>query len=236
MPRFPFLERSHTSPLCILFPPLMLNSALILNPSLIGHIIRSSHTKLLWLLQDMHQLAFFLDKTTKKFITDAPIMYPERIYSIEYDLLFLELKNRLGCSKPPTLTLLASQCFITSLIHGLFLYIYTNLRYTPVGGRIRHTLAIRLMNHLQQTDISALNGPFAVELLWLLFLGGTAMGAGEEGRDWYSEQLWWSLRINSWSDLDWVEIAGLLKGFLWIGQAFFKQCEVFFQEILEIKG
>jgi hypothetical protein len=170
----------------------------------------------------MHELAYFLDMAPLKYICDAPIDYPDRVYSVEYELLLIQAQIKLQPNEDSSI--------LSPMANGLFLYIYTNLRLTPVGSQIRRTLVENLKASLLEIDLLTLNESFPAELVWLLFMGGTAASEQDQERPWYIQQLRRILDINGWCEWNWTSIAGLLKGVLWIERVFMDNCERFFQE------
>ncbi len=200
-----------------------------LNPCLSYQITETGNGTLLHILEDAHELAHFLDIIPPKdidYMNEAS--YPDRVYTIEHRLLMLLDQNDMELEESPA-------CVITPLLHSLILYTYTNLRLTPVGGKIRQLLVSRLKDNLEAIDLTVLNYSFPTELMWMLFLGGTAAVPGSEERQWFKEQLWWVLNRNNALEWGWERTGGALKRVLWLEKAFFESCQLLWAEALELE-
>ncbi|KAH8801376.1 fungal-specific transcription factor domain-containing protein [Xylogone sp. PMI_703] len=122
-------------------------------------------SEVLDILFSMHQLATFLNHMeSDKLPWDAS--YPDRVYIVEHKILtWLATHSAIGVGNTDISTILA---------HAALLYIYTNLRQTPVGARIRGRLCMRLKSVLENADANLATGPSTSEMLWILFLGAFA--------------------------------------------------------------
>ncbi|OKL63172.1 hypothetical protein UA08_01234 [Talaromyces atroroseus] len=74
------------------------------------------------------------------------------------------------------------------ILHAGLLFIYTNLRETPVGGRIRERLIARLRRALDAADIERMVLFFPAEVLWIVLIGATS-AAVEEHQNRFSHLL-----------------------------------------------
>jgi len=116
----------------------------------------------------LHELGTFLNVTH----SDAMLCYasyPDRVYTIEHSILtLLERVSMRPCS-PVGIGVMK-----TFLIAGL-LYIYTNLRQTPVGHGMRRRLATRIKKcHEQNPESHSLMATeMLAETLWTMLLAGT---------------------------------------------------------------
>jgi len=72
------------------------------------------------------------------------------------------------------------------LQNAALLFIYSNLRQTPVGGMIRRSILERLTVALGCVELSSLKEVFPAEMLWVFVLGviGSEDGTIEQG--WYA--------------------------------------------------
>lgn len=227
-PRFPYIDFSHLPPLSTYLPATSPKPILTFSNCLIHNLIQTGNGTLLPILQDAHELTHFLDVIQSKdisYLNDAS--YPDRVYSIEHHILELLAQNDIIMDDSPAR-------IITPLLHSLLLYTYTNLRLTPDGGQIRRTLVGRLRMSLEATELTVLNCSFAAELMWMLFLGGTAAQGGEE-RKWFKEQLWWVLNQNSALEWSWEQMSAVLTGVLWLERGFLEGCQGFWAEALELE-
>jgi hypothetical protein len=131
-------------------------------------IILSNRTDILEVLRDLHQLATFLNLSGE---TDLPseAAYPDRLYNVEHRILCLiteeELVVNTGYDLHNIISLLLRVCLV---------YIYTNLRETPIGGKLRQRLVEQLQLFLERSNLPFYMAAFPAEILWSLFLGGFA--------------------------------------------------------------
>lgn len=228
-PRFPFQDFSHLPPLSSYLPYHTTSPILTLSDALFQQVIDTSNCTLLPTLQDAHQLAHLLDivpSSDVDYLNEAS--YPDRVYTVEHHILTLLATNDEVMDETPAR-------IITPLLHSLLLYVYTNLRLTPVGGQIRRTLVDRLRIQLQNVDVALLNCTLPAEIMWMLFLGGTAAAHGGADRKWFREKLWWTLKTSCAMEWGWDRTGRLLKDVLWLEREFFDDCRMFWIEALELE-
>ncbi|KAH9221865.1 hypothetical protein DL95DRAFT_381644, partial [Leptodontidium sp. 2 PMI_412] len=145
-PRFPFVPFPDLLPLSSFYSPGTEPPTLLIDPTLTDAALNSGNGRLLPLLRELHSLAAFIDHTAPYGIVALEqASYPDRAYMVEYVLLDLISHSH---THPPTTSpthhVTGAVGIIAPLLHALLLYIYSNIRLTPVGGRIRRTLASRL--------------------------------------------------------------------------------------------
>ncbi|CZR57003.1 uncharacterized protein PAC_06892 [Phialocephala subalpina] len=165
-PRFPlyqYFDMSRLSDLYSTGSPA--SSILIPSQELATMSVSRGETKVLEILQDLHELSTFLNyigSASEELPPEAA--YPDRLYTTEHQLLTSLADRRLLICNP------SQASIFTILLHAALLYIYTNLRETPVDGALRRTLVARVRSTLDVTEISALMESFPAELLWILSL------------------------------------------------------------------
>ncbi|KAH7306056.1 hypothetical protein BKA65DRAFT_559904 [Rhexocercosporidium sp. MPI-PUGE-AT-0058] len=228
-PKFPHVDFSYLQPLSTFLPFSVPKPVLSFNNCLVRNLMQTGNGTLLPILQDAHELAHFLDVIPPKdinYLNEAS--YPDRVYSIEHHVLELLGQNDIIMDDSPAL-------IVTPLLHSLLLYTYTSLRLTPVGGQIRRRLVGRLRINLEAIELTILNCSFAAELMWMLFLGGTAANQSSEDRKWFKEQLWWVLNRNSALEWTWEYTSSVLNGVLWLEKGFLENCRDFWVEALDLE-
>ena len=72
------------------------------------------------------------------------------------------------------------------LQNAALLFIYSNLRQTPVGGMIRKSILGRLTVALEAVELSTLVEGFPAEMLWVFFLAVLGAGDGTLEQGWYA--------------------------------------------------
>lgn len=171
-PRFPF-QRFENAPHLSEFTPTASQSHYYIrfNQHLANITTVKHRIKISQILLSLHELSTFLNMTN---VHELPwdAAYPDRVYEVEYYILVSLFDDRVVAD-------LDDEVKIGSiLLHSGLLYIYTNLRQTPVGGVIRRRLLSRLKIALDNVEVSSLTKLFPAEMLWVLFLGAfTATGA-----------------------------------------------------------
>lgn len=65
------------------------------------------------------------------------------------------------------------------ILHAALLFIYSNLRETPVGGRIREKLIYRLYQAAKVADIEKKGVYFPAEALWVALVRTTSAATGK---------------------------------------------------------
>ena len=119
------------------------------------------------LLLSLHQLSIFLNLANLQSLP-WEAAYPDRVYAVEYQFLRALFDDHI-------IAITKEQLEIGRILfHGGLLFIYTNLRETPVGGAIRLRLLARLQAALEGADLFRLSPFFLAELVWVLLLGATA--------------------------------------------------------------
>jgi hypothetical protein len=95
------------------------------------------------ILCSLHELSTFLNSTPADELP-GDANYPDRVYAVEHSIAtaVAEAASNKDCDR-------SEISFI--LLHSALLFIYTNLRQTPVGGSIRITLVARLRSVLEIT-------------------------------------------------------------------------------------
>jgi hypothetical protein len=168
VPRFPFFKVDTPIHLSQLTP----NASRDDYQLNLGQNLTTIHTekyqiKISPLLLALHELSTFLNCASTHILPwDAA--YPDRVYEVEYQILLA----------------LFDDCVVAEfdekimigivLLHSGLLFIYTNLRETPVGGVIRDRLLLRLRAALASIDLPSCSKSFLAEILWVLFLGACA--------------------------------------------------------------
>ncbi|RDW92605.1 hypothetical protein BP5796_01999 [Coleophoma crateriformis] len=132
--------------------------------SLTAAAIAQGHSGALQILQSLHELSVFLNiMGPDQQALPANAAYPDRVYGVEHRIL-----TQLAHQAPD------SNAVFGPLLHAGLLYIYTNLRQTPVGGEIRQALVARLKTSLMVPDALLPAELYPAELLWASMLGGFA--------------------------------------------------------------
>jgi hypothetical protein len=193
----------------------------VVNPALIDAINKTANQALFHIMSETYELAHFLDTTPSN---DPGLLerasFPDRIYIVEHKLLLLIADNEKHQTR---------DSIVMPLLLSLLLYLYTNVRLTPIESQIRLVLICRLQNCLQQCDLSILNREFPHEVRWLHFLGGGAAQRGTPERAWYVRSLVECGCRKGW--LLWDHIVLGLKGF---ETAFLQRCEEYWLEVEEV--
>ena len=137
------------------------------------------------MLGRLHELSTFLNLARHDAIL-CYAGYPDRVYVIEHSILTLlaRISSR-SCS-------LSSIGIIRTLLIAGLMFIYTNLRQTPVGHGIRRRLTERvkssLMTHTENQSLLVSQLP--AEMLWMAIIAGTSTSqqTKTDGHDheWYT--------------------------------------------------
>ncbi|VUC22147.1 unnamed protein product [Clonostachys rosea] len=140
---------------------------LALNKELTTMTTRKHQIKISALLLSLHELSTFLN-----LIGNRPLpwdaYYPDRVYEVEYCILLSQFDDTLVADTD------AAAGIGQLLLHAAILFIYTNLRETPVGGRIRRKLLSRLTGALDCIDLPFHSKTFSAEIIWALLIGAVA--------------------------------------------------------------
>jgi len=130
--------------------------------NLLSVAVSQEHAEILRTLRSLHELSTFLNLSESE-TDELPVeaCYPDRVYTVEHSIL-----TPLYDSVDPN----RSNDIWNILRHASLLFIYTNLRQTPVGGEIRKSLSGRLRLALQSAELRSLRD-FPAEMLWISCLG-----------------------------------------------------------------
>jgi hypothetical protein len=134
-------------------------------------------TKVLNQLQRLHELSTFLNLLPADG-EELPVeaAYPDRVCSVENALL-TDLAKQNNEEETGIFKVLQN---------AVLLFVYSNLRQTPVGGMIRKSILGRLTVTLGAVELGKLKDGFSAEMLWVFVLGviGAEDGTIEQG--WYA--------------------------------------------------
>jgi len=203
-------------------PATVPSSMLCLNDPLISTAIMSNLSNLLPLLQDLHELSLFLDSTDPKDVEILhEVAYADRSYLVEHKALTL-IAQLQSSSYHPTET--GEDLILPLLLQTLLLYIYTNIRLTPVGSSLRSALVSRIKSNIssfQHYSLMSLIHIFPHEMLWIFFLAGSA-ALNEEERTYFVQNLAWICEARGMND--WNDISAALGSLLWLHKACLGRC------------
>lgn len=138
---------------------------LVLNSTLSSRAKTPESAGVLDNLQHLHELSTFLNLVGKE-SDDLPVeaCYPDRVYTVEHNILTSLYVSQ---SSPQ-----GQRSNIWDILrHASLLFIYTNLRQTPVGGQIRKSLSNRLQLCMQDADLRVYKVDLPAEMLWVLCIG-----------------------------------------------------------------
>lgn len=157
----------------------------------------SNRTDILEVLRDLHQLATFLNVSGE---TELPFeaAYPDRLYSVEHRVLCLLNEEELAVN-----TGYDVHGIISILLRVSLVYIYTNLRQTPIGGKLRQRLVEQLQLFLEFSNLTFCMATFPAEILWTLFLG-TFAATGTVYKNYFLEKirlLCQENRLSTWDEI-----------------------------------
>lgn len=132
----------------------------------------------------LHELGTFLN-VAKSDALLCHAAYPDRVYTIEHSILTLLVKAPNRICTPSSISV------IRILLTAGLLFIYTNLRQTPVGHGIRRRLATRIKKGLEQhcQSQSLIAAQLPAEILWTMIIAGTVASQQPLLRsddEWYS--------------------------------------------------
>ncbi|KAL2071899.1 hypothetical protein VTL71DRAFT_13134 [Oculimacula yallundae] len=205
VPMFPLVDFPNMPPLSTFSQPSCARLYILnLNESLLAKASIQEHVKMISTFQKLHELSTFLNLAGKE-TEDLPIAacYPDRVYSVEDNLV-----TALAISRENVST--QHNDIWDVFRHVSLLYIYTNLRQTPVGGRIRESLSNRLRICMQRIDLEGFRKDLPAELLWILCIG---LAGSQDTSDyqWFlcgMERVCMEYLIGSWEEL--VEFCGVM--------------------------
>ena len=152
------------------------------------------------LLLSLHQLTTFLNSVDDGELPwDA--CYPDRVYEVEYTIALSLYDDHVIAENDEKAEV------GRLLLQAALLYIYSNLRQTPVGGTIRKTLLWRLRALLNSMDLAYHSKRFTAEMLWVLIIGiSSAAGATQAEFLDDTQELCVEAQIGSW-----MEVTDILK-------------------------
>lgn len=192
-PRFPFYQTDVTLHLSVYTPTVSADIyQLDLNEGLADIATARHHISIAQLMLSLHQLSTFLNVSHPRRLP-WEAAYPDRLYEVEYHLLNALFDDQIVATTEEQL------CIGQLLLHAGLLFIYTNLRETPVGGAIRCRLLTRLKAALAGITLPA--PIFMAEMLWVFLLGASACIGSD--RAYFVEQLRHltaTCNVASWSD------------------------------------
>jgi len=153
------------------------------------------------MLHQLHDLTTLLNALPQRPDEELPveINYPDRVYTVEHNIHAAIHTNRLD-TRGDHQNLMSGM--VNILLQASLLYIYTNLRQTPVGGAIRRTLSARLQRLLtRETDLAAFMLQYPGEMMWVGILG---LSTGVEGSFWLDmvQRICLFSGANEWSDIE----------------------------------
>ena len=171
---------------------------------LLDFVTRQSFPGLISLFQGLHELSMFLNLVTDHWVLWNSL-YADRVYALEHrisTLLGSSFFNQDSCSAEVEVV----NIFLTA---GL-LFIYTNLRQTPIAHGLRKRLVSRVKHKVAMLPTNGwyLTSLCAFETLWVLGMTATAdAGLSLERTDdavWLQECIHYivaSLSIDSWDGI-----------------------------------
>ncbi|KAH7037020.1 uncharacterized protein B0I36DRAFT_358773, partial [Microdochium trichocladiopsis] len=150
------------------------------------------------LLISLHELATFLNSWS---LPDLPwdAAYPDRLYEVEYRVLLALFNGNGNDDEEPRLAVQPAGSYLSQsqspsqrlgviLLHAMLLFIYTNLRETPVGGVLRARLLRRLRDALAAAATTGddlllddIVCTFPEEMLWVSLVGAATAAAAPCG-------------------------------------------------------
>jgi len=201
LPRFPFqhLAPNTSVPECL--SPTHLPRRFTTSQALLS-LSTAQSINIFAILEALNDLATLLNAYPNGVGQELPtsIQYPDRVYVTEHEIVsILYTKSEMPVVNEEATS---SRIIVEIFLHACLLYIYTNLRQTPVGGAMRRTLSARLKSCIQRAiDLDALLDEFSTEMLWVCMMGLATAGDNE----------FWILVMNrissrktrqTWSDIE----------------------------------
>lgn len=226
-PIFPPADFPSIFPHSLLLPSTVQTSTLALRGSLLSSSMIAGVSALSDLLQDLHALALFLDRTDPRDVDILhDVAYADRACLVEYQTLMMTAQY----INPPVHS---KEMVLPLLFQALLLYIYTNIRLTPVGSNLRSAVIGRIKQYVSSIPNSTLKDlvtDFPNEMLWLFFLTGSS-AVESESRWFFKSNLVWicmSQGLASWGGVNFQ-----LKRFLWLRTSCLERCFVLCKEVLQ---
>ncbi|KAH8659318.1 hypothetical protein BGZ60DRAFT_122063 [Tricladium varicosporioides] len=227
-PLFPFIPFSNTPSLSSFYSnPFSSRLAhLQFTPALLLASYNNQHqayTSILPILRDLHDLAIFLNNANGSRVDEElpPLAaYPDRVYTVEHRILTaLSQEPQLGDLNHDT-----DSVIFSLLLHVSLLYVYTNLRQTPVGGQIRQSILSRFRSRLQISHLGLCSQLYSTEMLWITIVGIM----GSNGQDQYlldsARQLCPIIGLHTWRQINkylelsmptWETTCATRCGYIW---------------------
>ncbi|KAH8705577.1 hypothetical protein BGW36DRAFT_353979 [Talaromyces proteolyticus] len=208
-PRLPRWQFENMPPLSTFLPETTSTSDFYeppFNSVLKDTAILSNRVEVLDVLKNLHELTTFLNLSN---IKELPFeaAYPDRLYGVEHKVLCLIAEEEK--EEVDTANRYQQHDITRLLLRVSLLYIYTNLRQTPIGGKLRRRLVKRLQEFLNcSTNLPLLMATFPAEMLWTSFLGSYA-ATGTDYQSYFIEITEALSRGNSL--LSWAHIISFLN-------------------------
>jgi hypothetical protein len=171
LPRLPFQQISPSTPILNFLPAEHPYRSFAPNSPLLFLTTKQSF-EIFAILQQLHDLASILNAFPNGMGQELPVelQYPDRVYTVEHQVISSLHSQTVSSSTTEQLS--PSDTVVNILLHACLLYIYTNLRQTPVGGAMRRSIAARLQETISlAADINGLMQTYAHEILWVCILG-----------------------------------------------------------------
>lgn len=159
---------------------------LSLNQLLTDAAILSNRTEVLEVLSDLNRLATFLNASDKD---ELPFeaAYPDHLYIVENKVLCLLSEEEQKVINNAYHH--RQKDIIELLLQVSLLYIYTNLRQTPMGGKLRRNLVWRMKDFLNDcSNLPLLMAAFPAEMLWTLSISAFA-ATGTDYQCYFNERI-----------------------------------------------
>ncbi|KAF2160338.1 hypothetical protein M409DRAFT_29188 [Zasmidium cellare ATCC 36951] len=132
------------------------------------------------LLSRLNELSIYLNHSGRDRMLPFEVAYPDRVYVLERAVVEMLLRY-----SAPAVDLDGRSAdtnrILLMLLHACLLFIYTNLRQTPIGSGIRQDLVDRLSSAIDDADDSLLQREFVPLHCWALLLCLGAVGRTQQG-------------------------------------------------------
>lgn len=168
-PRFPLQPLEPQESITEFIPPAIANSTTLEHgETLLSEAMFFDRREILEILERLHELTVFLNVMPSGPGYEFPqqVNYADRVYIVEHMIataLSREPQHESFGGGPDSI--------FHTILHACQLYVYTNLRQTPVGGTLRKALVTRLKAHLEQLNMMEMISRYPAEMLWILLLG-----------------------------------------------------------------
>jgi len=206
---------------------------LCLNDPIISTAVISGYSNLIPLLQDFHSIAMFLEFANLKHTSVLQdVAYLDHVYYAEHTNLMLMAQYRTISSSFFPVDINSEETFILPLLfQALMLYIYTNIRLTPIEASIRSILVDRIQVTVAKLPFAVLDVLFETfphEVIWIMFLAGSSSVENTHRRYFIGHLKW---MCKSLALMYWEEIKEKLRHFLWLHKHFLQRCKDLWTEI-----